>query len=75
MHGRYAINRYMNTTLMGVEEAAAALGLSRSGILARVNRGELTPMARLGKKGVCIFSADVIRAIAHHEGKEVASNA
>lgn len=63
----------MNTVLMGVEEAAAALGLSRSGLLARVNRGELTPLARLGKKGVCVFSSDIIRAIAHHEGKGVSN--
>lgn len=59
----------MNNALIGVEETATALGLSRQAVAVRVKRGELTPLARVGKRGTLIFSRDIIRQIAEHERK------
>lgn len=59
----------MNNALIGVEETATALGLTRQGVVLRVKRGELTPLARVGKRGTLIFSRDIIRQIAENEHK------
>lgn len=59
----------MTNALIGVDEAATALGLSRQGVAVRVKRGELTPLARVGKRGTLIFSRDIIQQIAEYEHK------
>lgn len=59
----------MTMALIGVEETAAALGLTRQGVARRVTMGELTPLARVGKRGTLIFSRDIIQQLAEYEHK------
>lgn len=65
----------MNNALIGVEETGAALGITRQAVTLRVKRGELTPLARVGKRGTLIFSRDIIQQIAEHERKSKGARA
>lgn len=50
--------------LIGVTEAAAILGLTKTGIIARVNEGRMTPAAQIGKRGVLVFDRAEVEALA-----------
>lgn len=65
----------MTMALIGVDEAAAALGLTRQGVARRVTMGELTPLARVGKRGTLIFSRDIIQQLAENERKNKGARA
>lgn len=70
--GTCGIMRHMTTSttdwLIGAEEAAARLGISRNGVQSRVRDGRLRPAAVVGKRGVLVFFATEIDRIAALEG-------
>lgn len=50
--------------LVGASDAAKLLGLSRSGLHRRVEHGQLTPLGRIGKRGITVFDRAEIEALA-----------
>lgn len=62
----------MNTSpdgrLIGTVDAAAILGLTRQGVLRRVSRGTLTPLARVGRRA-WLFDRGEIEQIAKERAK------
>lgn len=53
---------YTQGDLIGVNEAAKILGLTRQGVQDRINRGLLTPVSRLGKRRVAVLDRAVVEA-------------
>ncbi|MDK4326177.1 helix-turn-helix domain-containing protein [Corynebacterium propinquum] len=56
--------------LIGSSEAADLLGIHRNSLNYHVKRGEITPVARLGKRGIAVFARKDIEDFA--ESKAVA---
>ena len=50
--------------LVGLKEAADIVGMSRQGIYRAVQRGELAPVARLGKRRTLVFDSRDIAVFA-----------
>lgn len=53
---------YDKNGLIGVNEAARILGLSRQGVQRRIDRGQLVPVSRLGKRRIAILSRKDVEA-------------
>lgn len=54
--------------LVGITEAAQILGLTRQGVLRRVKRGALTPVANIGNRGINVFARCEIEQLASKKG-------
>lgn len=50
--------------LIGTEEAAAILGITKNGVIARVLNGKLTPLGTVGRRATRVFLRSEIEAIA-----------
>ena len=54
--------------LIGTREVARLLRCSRATAVARVHNGELTPVGKIGPRGIYVFARDEIEALAAREG-------
>lgn len=51
-------------SLIGTQEAAKILGITRAGINNRVNTGRLTPFGEIGPRGIRLFNRAEIEKLA-----------
>ena len=62
---------YMTSSfLIGAEEVAERLQISRGAVVQRVNRGELVPAATIGKRGTLAFFTSEIDRLAQLETRK-----
>lgn len=53
--------------LIGAEDAARILGITKKGVLARLHNGLLEPLAQVGKRGTYVFDRAEIESLACKE--------
>lgn len=56
-----------NPVLIGTNEVADLLGISRAQVNRRVIAGKLTPLGEFGKRGIRVFDLADIEALAEKE--------
>lgn len=59
--------------LIGVNEAAEILGLTRQGVQERINRGLINPITRLGPRRIAVLSRKQVEGIAAAEAAVAAA--